>query len=55
MSTPLPGIGMDYSPSQFMARQRIGSQINLPRLFAAIDADPSIVAPVWCTSMLNSM
>jgi hypothetical protein len=43
MSTPLPGIGMDYSPSQFMARQRIGSQINLPRLFAAIDADPSIV------------
>src|SRR3546814_19485464 len=29
--------------SQFMARQRIESQINLPRLFAAIDADPSIV------------
>ncbi|WP_055128701.1 hypothetical protein [Pseudomonas mediterranea] len=43
MSTPLPGIGMDYSPSQFMARQRIESQINLPRLFAAIDADPGIV------------
>ncbi len=43
MSNPLPGIGMDYSPSQFMARQRIESQINLPRLFAAIDADPGIV------------
>ncbi|TWC15843.1 MULTISPECIES: NAD synthetase [unclassified Pseudomonas] len=43
MSTPLPGIGMDNSPSQFMARQRIESQINLPRLFAAIDADPGIV------------
>src|SRR5471032_1192251 len=26
-----------------MARQRIESQINLPRLFAAIDADPGIV------------
>ncbi|WP_454867435.1 NAD synthetase [Pseudomonas farris] len=43
MNTPLPGIGMDYSPSQFMARQRIESQINLPRLFAVIDADPGIV------------
>ena len=43
MSNPLPGIGMDYSPSQFMARQRIESQINLPRLFAAIDADPGFV------------
>jgi len=43
MSTPLPGIGMDNSLSQFMARQRIESQINLPRLFAAIDADPGIV------------
>ncbi|WLI12107.1 MULTISPECIES: NAD synthetase [Pseudomonas] len=43
MSNPLPGIGMDYSPSQFMARQCIESQINLPRLFAAIDAAPGIV------------
>jgi hypothetical protein len=43
MSTPLPGIGMDNSLSQLMARRRIESQINLPRLFAAIDADPSIV------------
>ncbi|MBT2339656.1 MULTISPECIES: NAD synthetase [Pseudomonas] len=43
MSTPLPGIGMDNTFSQFMARQRIESQINLPRLFAAIDADPGIV------------
>ncbi len=29
--------------SQYFARQRIESQINLPRLFAAIDADPGIV------------
>ncbi|MCJ8206221.1 NAD synthetase [Pseudomonas sp. RGM2987] len=43
MSTQLPGIGMDNTFSQFMARQRIESQINLPRLFAAIDADPGIV------------
>ncbi|WP_434572734.1 NAD synthetase [Pseudomonas sp. Z3-6] len=43
MSTPLPGIGMDSSISQMMARRRIESQINLPRLFASIDADPSIV------------
>jgi hypothetical protein len=43
MNNPIPGIGMDFSPSQFMARQRIESQINLPRLFAAIDADPGIV------------
>ncbi|MCQ6255755.1 NAD synthetase [Pseudomonas sp. Q11] len=43
MSTPLPGIGMDNSISQMMARRRIESQINLPRLFAAIDADPGIV------------
>ena len=34
---------MDFNRSQFMARQRIESQINLPRLFAAIDADPAIV------------
>ncbi|UOK38162.1 NAD synthetase [Pseudomonas palleroniana] len=34
---------MDFNRSQFMARQRIESQINLPRLFAAIDADPGIV------------
>ncbi|MBT9303541.1 MULTISPECIES: NAD synthetase [Pseudomonas] len=43
MSNPLLNIGMDSNRSQFMARQRIESQINLPRLFAAIDADPSIV------------
>jgi len=43
VSNPLPGIGMDSSPSQFLARQRIESQINLPQLFAAIDADPGIV------------
>lgn len=29
--------------SQFMARQRIESRVNLPKLFAAIDADPQIV------------
>ena len=43
MSNLLAGIGMDSNRSQFMARQRIESQINLPRLFAAIDADPAIV------------
>lgn len=43
MGNPLAGIGMDSNRSQFMARQRIESQINLPRLFAAIDADPAIV------------
>ncbi|AZE87277.1 hypothetical protein C4J97_0548 [Pseudomonas orientalis] len=36
MGNPLAGIGMDFNRSQFMARQRIESQINLPRLFAAI-------------------
>ena len=43
MSNPLLNIGMDSNRSQFMARQRIEIQINLPRLFAAIDADPGIV------------
>lgn len=43
MTNPLLGIGMDSNRSQFMARQRIESQINLPRLFASIDADPAIV------------
>lgn len=43
MSNPLLNIGMDSNRSQFMARQRIESQINLSRLFAAIDADPAIV------------
>ncbi len=31
------------TPSQHFARQRVESRINLPRLFAAIDADPGIV------------
>jgi hypothetical protein len=43
VTSPLAAIGMDSNFSQFMARQRIESQINLPRLFAAIDADPAIV------------
>ena len=43
MGNPLAGIGMDSNRSQFMARQRIESQINLPRLFAAIDADFSVI------------
>ncbi|WP_248732260.1 NAD synthetase [Pseudomonas sp. MWU13-2517] len=43
MGSPLAGIGTDSNRSQFMARQRIESQMNLPRLFAAIDADPGIV------------
>jgi hypothetical protein len=43
MGNPLANIGMDSNRSQFMARQRIESEINVPRLFAAIDADPAIV------------
>ncbi|MBJ2210385.1 NAD synthetase [Pseudomonas carnis] len=43
MGNSLFNIGMDSNRSQFMARQRIESLINLPRLFAAIDADPAIV------------
>ncbi|WP_178126095.1 NAD synthetase [Pseudomonas sp. Fl5BN2] len=39
----LAGIGMDSNRSQFFARQRIESEIDLPRLFAAIDSDPAIV------------
>ncbi|WP_053148341.1 hypothetical protein [Pseudomonas sp. P97.38] len=43
MSSPsTPAIGMDFTFSQYMARQRIEAQVNLPRLFAAIDADPNI-------------
>lgn len=43
MGNSLFNIGTDSNRSQFMARQRIESLINLPRLFAAIDADPAIV------------
>jgi len=43
MGSSLFNIGMDSNRSQFMARQRIESLINLPRLFAAIAADPAIV------------
>ena len=43
MSNPLLNIGMDSNRSQFMARQRIESEVDLPRLFAIIDADPGIV------------
>lgn len=43
MGNSLFNIGMDSNRSQFMARQRIESLINLPRLFAAIDADPGVV------------
>ncbi|MBA6045400.1 NAD synthetase [Pseudomonas sp. PA-7-1E] len=43
MGSSLFNIGMDSNRSQFMARQRIESLINLPRLFAAIDAAPAIV------------
>ncbi|MBJ2226196.1 MULTISPECIES: NAD synthetase [Pseudomonas] len=43
MGSSLFNIGMDSNRSQFMARQRIESLINLPRLFAAVDADPAIV------------
>lgn len=43
MGNSLFNIGMDSNRSQFMARQRIESLINLPLLFAAIDADPGVV------------
>ncbi|MGC5699840.1 NAD synthetase [Pseudomonas sp. NFXW11] len=43
MTSLLPGIGMDSTRAQYFARQRIESELNLPRLFAAIDADPAIV------------
>ena len=39
MGNALFNIGMHSNRSQFMARQRIESRINLPRLFAAIDAE----------------
>ncbi|MGE8391759.1 NAD synthetase [Pseudomonas sp. BIGb0427] len=35
--------GLGASPSQYFARQRIESLVNVPRLFAAIDTDPGIV------------
>ncbi|CAM3634695.1 hypothetical protein D3C81_310290 [compost metagenome] len=35
--------GLGASPSRYFARQRVESQTNLPKLFAAIDADPGIV------------
>ncbi|WP_422121260.1 NAD synthetase [Pseudomonas protegens] len=42
VTSPLDGVIRDLSLTQVLARQRIESQINLPRLFAAIDTDPSI-------------
>lgn len=39
MGNSLFTIGMHSNRSQFMARQRIESRINLPRLFATIDAE----------------
>ena len=39
MGNALFNIGMDSNRSQFMVRQRIESLINLPRLFATIDAE----------------
>lgn len=41
MSSGLPNFAFSHSTQ--MARQRIEARINLPRLFAAIDADPGIV------------
>lgn len=53
MGSSLFNIGMDSNRSQFMARQRIESLINLPRLFAAIDADPAIVGAVYIDADFN--
>ncbi|MCO8171379.1 NAD synthetase [Pseudomonas sp. 21LCFQ02] len=36
-------IGLRNTPSQIMARQRIEANINLQKLYAAIDAEPAIV------------
>lgn len=41
MSSGLPNFAFSHSTQ--MARQRIEARVNLPRLFAAIDADPGIV------------
>ncbi len=54
MSSLQLGIGMDFNRSQFMARQRIESELNLPRIFAAIDADPALSAQALCISTLTS-
>lgn len=53
MSTAL--ISSFNTPSQFLVRERIESSINLPRLFAAIDADPGIVGAgvVYIDSQFN--
>ncbi|WP_421548867.1 NAD synthetase [Pseudomonas sp. QD4] len=42
MTSALDEVIGDLRLTQVLARQRIESQINLPRLFAAIDTDPSI-------------
>lgn len=42
MASVIDGVIRDLNITQVLARQRIESQLNLPRLFAAIDTDPSI-------------
>ncbi|UMZ12685.1 NAD synthetase [Pseudomonas sp. MPFS] len=42
MASVIDGVTRDLNITQMLARQRIESQLNLPRLFAAIDTDPSI-------------
>ncbi|MBC2654842.1 NAD synthetase [Pseudomonas sp. MSSRFD41] len=43
MASAIDGVTRDLNITQMLARQRIASQLNLPRLFAAIDSDSSIV------------
>ncbi|AZC16005.1 MULTISPECIES: NAD synthetase [Pseudomonas] len=42
MASVIDGVIRDLNITQVLARQRIESQLNLPRLFAAIDTDPAI-------------
>nr|WP_152899114.1 NAD synthetase [Pseudomonas piscis] len=42
VASVIDGVIRDLNITQVLARQRIESQLNLPRLFAAIDTDPAI-------------
>ena len=43
--------GLSNHPSQLLARRQIESRINIPRLFAAIDADYNVVTPRRFTTL----
>lgn len=54
MASVIDGVIRDLNITQVLARQRIESQLNLPRLFAAIDTDPAIAGAGWYTSTPTS-